>query len=283
MVWHHDTDYEPAHAHGGRALALLTDDTEHPVAHDPPDGDVAGFVAGCACGWRGTAYLRSQTPRLSAQEAEPLLVREWTEHVHQALPELEVAEVLADPAADPVAAAVRNARSGGASWARIGAAAGTSRQAAWEKWHHLDPAPDALPGDLRDGADFDARRMVLSLLTDRADDEVNPRSSTDWNAAFEGYLRMEQRLVDDPAQARGEGYAQGREDALREHAHENEGGRPVEVTALLHAVERLREQWHQAAPQQREALWNEITACADRTWEATDPDTAAEPTMTETT
>src|SRR5690625_3414564 len=219
MVWHHDTDYDPAHAHGGRALALLTDGTAHPVEHTL-DTEVTGFVAGCACGWRGSAYLRSQTPRLSAQEAEPLLVREWTEHVHQALPELEVHEVLADPAADPVAAAVRNARSGGASWARIGAAAGISRQAAWERWRHLEPAPDALPGDLRDGAGFDARRVVLSELTGRADDEVNPRSSTDWNAAFEGYLRLERRLCDEPPQARAEGYAQGREDALRAHAHE---------------------------------------------------------------
>jgi len=276
MVWYHDTGYEPAYDHGGLTLAQLTDGTEHQADFIPTgtDAHVTGFLAGCACGWRGPAHLRSQVPDLTAEDAEDMLVREWTDHVYDALPELELHEVLNDTeAADPVAQAVRTARAGGAPWARIGAAAGTSRQAAWERWHHLEPAPDALPGDLRDGADFDSRRVVLALLTNRPDDKVDPRSATDWNAAYEGYLRMERRLAHEPGDARAEGYAQGREDALREHTQEHESsgsGRPTEVTALLHTLERLRDQWHHAAPQQREALWAEVTAAADRTWDATE-------------
>jgi hypothetical protein len=36
------------------------------------------------------------------------------------------------------AGAVRAARLGGSTWSEIGAKLGTSRQAAWEKWHELE-------------------------------------------------------------------------------------------------------------------------------------------------
>jgi hypothetical protein len=39
------------------------------------------------------------------------------------------------------AGAVRAARLGGSSWSEIGAKLGTSRQAAWERWHDLNDPP----------------------------------------------------------------------------------------------------------------------------------------------
>lgn len=39
------------------------------------------------------------------------------------------------------AGAVRAARLGGSTWSEIGTKLGTSRQAAWERWHDLDGSP----------------------------------------------------------------------------------------------------------------------------------------------
>jgi hypothetical protein len=70
----------------------------------------------------------------------------------EALELLALSELLARKAVQGRQLAVRTARATGASWAQIGAALGTSKQAAWEshlRWldEQVGQQPDALPGD----------------------------------------------------------------------------------------------------------------------------------------
>jgi hypothetical protein len=57
------------------------------------------------------------------------------EEALEALTDIRLVRGLLDEAE---AGAVRAARLGGSTWSHIGAKLGTSRQAAWEKWHDLD-------------------------------------------------------------------------------------------------------------------------------------------------
>lgn len=73
-----------------------------------------------------TAVARYDELRAQDALAEPPLTRE------QALELLALGEVIARKAAYGRQLAVRSARAAGASWSQIGAALGTSKQAAWE-------------------------------------------------------------------------------------------------------------------------------------------------------
>lgn len=57
----------------------------------------------------------------------------------KALGDLRLVRGLLDEKEQEVVAA---ARTGGLAWSRIAAALGVSRQAAWERWHDLDPTED---------------------------------------------------------------------------------------------------------------------------------------------
>jgi hypothetical protein len=65
----------------------------------------------------------------------------WSTNPHRieealaALADIRLVRGLLDEAE---AGAVRAARLGGSTWSEIGAKLGTSRQAAWERWHDLD-------------------------------------------------------------------------------------------------------------------------------------------------
>lgn len=229
MTWTHPGGYAPAADHEGRPAAVRDDGTltEVPESGGGPGGDVAALTAVCACGWRSAEaeahYVRGRYPSLDASLARALR-GEWEDHLRAALPEILVAEALD---ADAVGAAVREARAAGASWARIGAAAGTSRQAAHERWKHLDPGDEtewiaALPGALfsRGGDD---RRLLLSDLLQVDPEHLDPaRSAAAWSRAYAAYLRERTDLLNQIGEARGEGlregyatgYAEGRAEAV---------------------------------------------------------------------
>lgn len=264
MGWVHNTGYAPAYGHEGWAETVA----------DPDGAGLAGWRTACSCGWRAAEpWWWSQYPTLNLAEGsagEAMVRAEWLTHVYRVLPELELHDLLSDPAADPVAAAVRAARAGGASWADIGAAAGTSRQAAHERWRHLEPGPDDLPGALPEpGSGVDHRRLLLSELLNRDPEEVDPRAASDWAAAYKAYLDQALRadLGAGEAHAEGldDGYAQGAAEARSQHE-----ARPPAVLELLHAVERLAEQWR---TDRREELWHAVLQAAHAAWEATDKDT----------
>lgn len=103
--------------------------------------DLAGWQAECACGWQG--LVRGEGPEAgepATEGAVPLVVqrvlrREWAAHVGASV------TATVRRAADEVAraqerldAAVRGARTSGASWAQIGDAAGITKQSAHERW-----------------------------------------------------------------------------------------------------------------------------------------------------
>ncbi len=118
-----------------------------------PD-DVTGWRADCECGWRGPLHRLGdrvpsvgtgpRTPRFGDAPAdiEDACYAEWLDHVRPVEGTAEVNELVNEYAAvgRKLDAAVRAARSRGASWAAIGEAAGITRQSAWERWRHLDPA-----------------------------------------------------------------------------------------------------------------------------------------------
>ena len=123
---------------------------------------VTGWGPRCSCGWRGTIWSRTDHPdrhdpgeyrwyvpagALDAEASAPIaLVRHanerWQEHLVP-VDRLAGLRGAADQAAATEArltAQVRAARLEGRSWAEIGAAVGTTRQAAWERWSGEDLA-----------------------------------------------------------------------------------------------------------------------------------------------
>lgn len=159
MGWVHDSGYPPAYDHQGYAQPVLDLDLmaegEHlrtdwrgrrsEVAQRHPAA-VTAWQAACSCGWVSTtAHSRDDHPvpdhsaHLGPEDLKAdggAIEREWTRHLHQAVPELALHDVLADVRAGrgQVEEAVRAARAGGASWAAIGRAADITRQTAHERW-----------------------------------------------------------------------------------------------------------------------------------------------------
>lgn len=105
---------------------------------------ITGWRAACECGWRGShVYPRAEYPTDDGgypEEVEQACQAEWDAHIDQLMPEEQIREAAraAGGAQERLAVAVRDARAGGVSWDAIGRATGTSRQAAWERWRHLD-------------------------------------------------------------------------------------------------------------------------------------------------
>lgn len=114
--------------------------------------EVIGWRGRCSCGWKGTTYTRVASPeledrarRIAYTAAHSPFPPRWVENgVHaEWLAHVAPAEAVAGVAAaarDVAAAAERlddaaiRARTAGASWAAIGAAAGITRQAAHLRW-----------------------------------------------------------------------------------------------------------------------------------------------------
>lgn len=145
MGWTHDTGYDPAYDHEGYPLAVLDDDTET-ATHDHTTSErTVGWRAGCECGWRGDQFWpRAEFPSTSSaapQEVDGFdfgggVFAEWSEHLHTVLPALAVhdAAQIAEAAGRQLDQSVATARHAGASWTMIGAAAGLTRQSAYQRW-----------------------------------------------------------------------------------------------------------------------------------------------------
>ena len=120
-----------------------------------PDAAVAGWAAGCTCGWRGTPWTRVP-PGLADPAARRLAVTgpwadleaadetrvmtEWRRHISgwQALEDVEEAAARQAAAARALDEAVRAAVGVGASWADIGRVTGLTTGSATERWSTRD-------------------------------------------------------------------------------------------------------------------------------------------------
>lgn len=120
-----------------------------------PDAEVVGWVAGCACGWRGIPWARvppgladPAVRRLTVtglwadlESADENLVRQdWRRHIAgwQALEDVEAAAARQAAAARALDVAVRAALAAGASWADIGRVTGLTGRSATERWSARD-------------------------------------------------------------------------------------------------------------------------------------------------
>lgn len=128
----------------------------HPDLRDHeivPDDDITGWRALCSCGWegplwrrvtdRGTANLlrrRAFVPFLGVAspsvDVEAAIRSEWMAHAGpaDAVGELKAAAEALKHAQERLNRKVLQARAAGVSWAKIGASAGITRQAAHERW-----------------------------------------------------------------------------------------------------------------------------------------------------
>ncbi|WP_208544500.1 hypothetical protein [Saccharomonospora piscinae] len=177
MGWVHDSGYDRAYEHEGHVVTFLDDGTTATCYPVPPERSVVGWSAGCACGWRGEhVYLRSDWPDTGPSDLPPDDVEgwetgtgcflEWQAHLRQAVPELAVHDLIADAdhTRDQITAAVAHARTAGASWERIGAAAGISRQSAHERWSAATTTH--APTDTLDGTQMGMKKLAYLRLRD---------------------------------------------------------------------------------------------------------------------
>lgn len=159
VLW--DTGYRPADDHEGAPVTVLTDGRVLGSHHDDTGaavtGSVAGWRAGCDCGWTGTQLFpraeydlqpaEGNVPidGISPAEVDELCAVEWEAHLHQVLPLLAVhdaARALAEitPAYDAARAALADAvhaaraRQPAASWQAVADVVGITRQSAHERW-----------------------------------------------------------------------------------------------------------------------------------------------------
>lgn len=141
--------------HGGPVAEIRPDGTRLHWREKPPSrsvDEIVGWRAICSDGWVGPIWARVRNlpeldlvgRRLYWEDNRPflrdeftaLVMSDWEKHVAPAV-ELDAVESAAADLADSqdrLAAAVRNARGAGASWADIGRKAGISRQSAHERW-----------------------------------------------------------------------------------------------------------------------------------------------------
>ena len=156
-----DTGYRPAYDHEEAPVTVLTDGRVLRSRHDDTGaavtGSVAGWRAGCDCGWTGTQLFPRADYELQPaagdvpsdamypDEVDDLCSDQWAVHLHQVLPLLAVhdaARQLAaltpayDTARAALADAVRTARRQPhpASWQAIADLVGITRQSAHERW-----------------------------------------------------------------------------------------------------------------------------------------------------
>ena len=145
MGWTHDTGYDPAYAHEGYPAAVLDDGTDTAIHTAALQDRVRGWRAACECGWRGAGFWpRAEYPRSSSMAPDEVdgfdtdggIFAEWSVHLHATLPGLAVHDAAQDidTAMRRLDQAVAEARRAGASWTVIGAAAGLTRQSAYQRW-----------------------------------------------------------------------------------------------------------------------------------------------------
>lgn len=119
---------------------------------DRPYADVIGWTTVCECGWRGPLWERVADPDeqdLAARKVysedgygddlEATSHAEWKDHVRPFEGLGEIAALARQHATigRQLADAVARARTGGASWADVGTAAGMTRQSAHERWRNV--------------------------------------------------------------------------------------------------------------------------------------------------
>ncbi len=163
-IW--DTGYRPAYDHEGAPVTVLADGRVLRGRRDDTGAagtgsvavSVAGWRAGCDCGWIGSQlFPRAEyelqpaegnvpTDAMYPDEVDQLCTTEWAVHLHQVLPLLAVhdaARKLAavtpvyDTARGALADAVHTARRREphpASWQMIADVVGITRQSAHERW-----------------------------------------------------------------------------------------------------------------------------------------------------
>lgn len=152
MGWIHDTGYAPAYAHEGYAAGVLADGTDTGTWTAETGPKVTGWRAACDCGWRSPLlYPRAEHPSEDGFAPEPIegfetgggCYAEWRAHLAAALPELAVYDAwqAIREHTETLEAAITRARGAGVTWAKIGEAADMSKQAAWQRWQHLDTPP----------------------------------------------------------------------------------------------------------------------------------------------
>lgn len=136
-----------SHAPAGAELQVLEE-----VEEWRPDAAVVGWVAGCACGWRGRPWTRVHAQDQVDVEGRLLhtpgpyydlegpdegrVMEEWRRHINP-LGALEAVEEAASRHAATGRAldeAIRAARAAGVTWTDVGRATGMTRQSASERW-----------------------------------------------------------------------------------------------------------------------------------------------------
>ncbi|GAA2842527.1 hypothetical protein [Kribbella solani] len=110
---------------------------------------LAGWQAACTCGWRGERWDRDATVQgedggyhpddaflPDGRDVEDVAHDAWIEHMapYRRLGRVKDAAAAAVLSRQALDEAVRDAKTGGATWADIGEAAGMSRQAAHTRW-----------------------------------------------------------------------------------------------------------------------------------------------------
>ena len=151
MGWIHDTGYEPAYVHEGYAANVLSDGTNTSTWSAELERRIVGWRAACTCGWRSELlYLRDEHPsddgdapeHVAGYETDEGCYIEWRTHLSQTLPELAVYDAweAIRERTEALEMAIGTARAAGITWTKIGEATDMSKQAAWQRWQHLDVA-----------------------------------------------------------------------------------------------------------------------------------------------
>lgn len=144
MSWIPDTDFEAAYEHEGFVASVADDGKRLPNVNSDTAPLVRGWRAECVCGWRSEKHYPISDYPGEDGLAEPAGVDDacrelWRAHLRAAVPALAVhdAATALERAKADLDNAVIDARVAGASWDRIGQAAGVSRQSAHERWGDL--------------------------------------------------------------------------------------------------------------------------------------------------
>lgn len=187
-----DCGYEPAYEHEGHLVTVLDDGTEPPYAWSPASAArIAGWYIGCSCGWRDEEFWTRDPADEIGHPPEELegaeddaLSHTWRLHLVETIPEFRVAEaaVLASGERDRLDEAVGFARAFGASWSAVAAAAGMTKQSAWQRWGGMRPARDVDEQQMHETVDQRVRAKNARLLRQAAAamEQAGPRDPAAW-------------------------------------------------------------------------------------------------------
>lgn len=155
-------DKVPSAADGGGAIIGLRDDfrkESYSADRKTPDSEVIGWRGTCSCGWRGNLWERKAAMPADDdshgqdkitldgvigpyRKIEEAICDEWRAHLSSPDPAAAAAAIAAaqraaneyESARQQFEASAAAARAAGASWAKIGRAAGLTRQGAFKRW-----------------------------------------------------------------------------------------------------------------------------------------------------